>query len=62
MWCRGLGQCLALPGTGPARGLNPGLARGDNLLGPPGLTTAWTLPQPTSRIKMGRAAGQEEHD
>lgn len=51
MWCRGLSQCLVLPGTGPARGLNPGPARGDNLLGQPALTAAWTLGGPQAALK-----------
>lgn len=51
MWFRGLSQCSALPGTGPARGLKPGPARGDNLLGPPGLTAAWTLGGPQAALK-----------
>ena len=65
MWCRGLSQCLVLPGTGPARGLNPGPARGDNLLGLPALTAAWTLGGPQAALKWAAhwpRSGQEEHD
>ena len=51
MWFRGLSQCSALPGTGPARGLKPGPARGDNLLGLAGLTAAWTLGGPQAALK-----------